>query len=145
MEEQAPPPLPWTASLNERSENPSGIAPIKPPPHVPWLQQVRDNYRSALPALILLCGILVSLILFNEGRMAGDGRRMGKHRWSVYDGNGDWKRSDDLNTDRSKRDARNARGWAWLDFSLGLAVGPLLMGIARIVELLDGSNEKAKP
>ena len=66
-------------------------------------------------------------------------------RWSVYDGNGDWKRSDDLNTDRSKRDARNARGWAWLDFSLGLAVGPLLMGIARIVELLDGSNEKAKP
>ena len=46
MEEQAPPPLPWTASLNERSENPSGIAPIKPPPHVPWLQQVRDNSQE---------------------------------------------------------------------------------------------------
>ena len=67
----------------------------------------QSKMRGPAGELILLCGILVSLILFNEGGAHGWRRPTNGKTPAGLFSNGNWKRSDDLNTNRGKRDARN--------------------------------------
>ena len=97
-------------------------------------EAIRSPRRSLvrfglLPSFLVLCGVISSWELRSQGSAwivrADEWKQV---RWTV--GQGDWKRSDELENSRNAREAAWADGLGSLEIALGWFVGPALVGLA---------------
>jgi len=131
---------------------PESVVPREPPALPAELQPLNERAlritrkvtrwcSKHLSVILVICGLFASFILFCQGRSwLSTADQWHDVIWSVYDGNDKWKRPDDLDTDRSRRDACYARGFGWCEIALSLVVGPLLIGIAKIIQIMEAPH-----